>query len=77
MRKNKRCFGGILAIQTYNFIKYEFLNVFHLIFTTKNKYYFPKSYAQNYIQPKVPHICYERYILNVDALDTKAIVLGL
>ena len=27
--------------------------------------------------PKIPHICYERYILNVDALDTKAIVLGL
>lgn len=56
----------------------EFLNVFYLIYVTKNKYYFPKDH-KNKNPPKLYkdiRVSYEKYLLNVDARDTKAIVLG-
>lgn len=54
----------------------EFLNVFHLIFVTKNKYYFPKSKNNQIKLYKNIKVSYEKYILNVDARDTKAIVVA-
>lgn len=56
----------------------EFSNAFYLIYATKNKYYFPKN-QQGKNPPKLYkdiRVCYEKYLLNVDARDTKAIVLG-
>lgn len=57
----------------------EFLNVFNLIYATKNKYSLPRKNLSSKNSAHIPRslsICYEKYILNVDARDTKAIVLG-
>ena len=57
----------------------QFLNVFDLIYVTKNKYRLPRkniSSKNSAYTPRHFNICYEKYILNVDARDTKAIVLG-